>query len=112
MNMKVLPAWLSQLPIYYVSVPARMLGCVRLSATLWTVARQTTLSTGFPKQQYWSGLPFPPLGELSDPGIEPGSPELQVDFLPLNHWGNPFMSLGSSNCQQEKPWRKLFPSPP
>ena len=48
--------------------------CVRLFVTPWTVARQVPLPTGFPKQEYWSGLPFPPPRDLSDPGIEPASP--------------------------------------
>ena len=39
-----------------------------------TVARQAPLSMGFPWQKYWSGLPFPPPGDLPDPGIEPTSP--------------------------------------
>ena len=50
------------------------LSCVRLSAALWTVAHQTPLSMGFPRQEYWSGLPFPPPGDLPNPGIEPASP--------------------------------------
>ena len=37
---------------------------------------------GFPRQEYWSGLPFPSPGDLPDPGIEPGSPELQAGSLP------------------------------
>ena len=37
---------------------------------------------GFPKQEYWSGLPFPSTGYLPDPRIEPGSPALQADALP------------------------------
>ena len=41
---------------------------------LWTVARQGPLSMGFPRQEYWSGLPFPTLGDLSDAGIELASP--------------------------------------
>ena len=45
-----------------ICVPAQSLSCIRLSATLWTVARQAPLSVGFPKQEYWSGLPFPSLG--------------------------------------------------
>ena len=40
------------------------------SATLWTAASQAPLSLGFSKQEYWSGLPFPPPGDLPDPGIE------------------------------------------
>ena len=37
---------------------------------------------GFSRQEYWSGLPFPSLGDLPDPGIEPGLPTLQADSLP------------------------------
>ena len=44
------------------SFDTQSLSCVRLSATLWTVARQAPLSVGFPKQEYWSGFPFPSLG--------------------------------------------------
>ena len=44
------------------------------SATLWTVALQALLSTGFPRQAYWSGSTFPPPGDLPDPGIEPSHP--------------------------------------
>ena len=51
-------------------------------ATPWTVAHQASLSIGFPRQEYWSGLPFPSPGDLPDPGIEPRSPTLQVDSLP------------------------------
>ena len=49
--------------------------------TLWTLARQAPLSMGLPRQEYWSGLPFPSLGDLSNPGIEPGFPVLQADSL-------------------------------
>ena len=42
-------------------------------ANLWTIARQAPLSMGFSRQEYWSGLPFPPPGDLPDPGIEPVS---------------------------------------
>ena len=47
----------------------------------WTVAYQAPLSMGFSRQEYWSGLPFPSLGDLPDPGIKPGSPALQADSL-------------------------------
>ena len=43
-------------------------------ATPWTPAHQAPLSMGFPRQEYWSGLPFPSPGNLPDPGIKPGSP--------------------------------------
>ena len=46
---------------------------VQLLVTPWTVACQAPLSMGFPKQEYWSGLPCPPAGDLPDPGIEPKS---------------------------------------
>ena len=42
--------------------------------TPWTVARQAPLSMGFSRHEYWSGLPWPPLGVLPDPGIKPKSP--------------------------------------
>ena len=51
-------------------------------ATPWAVASQSPLSMGFSRQEYWSGLPFPSPGDLSNPGIEPGSPALQADSLP------------------------------
>ena len=54
---------------------------VQLFTTLWTVAHQAPLSMGFPKQEYWSGLPFPSPGDLPDPGIEPRFPALQADSL-------------------------------
>ena len=43
----------------------------------------------FPRQDYWSGLPFPSPGDLPDPGIEPGSPALQADALPSELLGKP-----------------------
>ena len=46
---------------------------VSYSATLWTVAHQAHLSMEFSRQEYWSRLPFPPPGDLPDPGIEPAS---------------------------------------
>ena len=51
------------------------------SSTIWTVAHQAPLSMGFPKQEYWSGLPFPLPGGLPDPGIEPVSLALADGFF-------------------------------
>ena len=48
-----------------------LFSCVQLFATLWTVACQAPLSMGFSRQEYWSGLPCPPPGDLPDQGIEP-----------------------------------------
>ena len=44
----------------------------------------------FSRQDYWSGLSFPSLGDLPDPGIEPGSPASQADYLPFEPPGKPF----------------------
>ena len=62
---------------------------VQLFATPGTAARQAPLSMGFPRQEYWSGLPFPSPGDLPDPGIEPGSPILQADSLLCEPPGKP-----------------------
>ena len=51
------------------------------SATPWTVACQAPLSVEFARQEYWSGLAFPSPGDLSNPGIKPGSSALQVGSL-------------------------------
>ena len=53
----------------------------------WTVAPKAPLSMEFSRQEYWSGLPFPSLGDLPDPGIEPRSPVLQVDSSPSEPTG-------------------------
>ena len=60
---------------------------VQLFATPWTVAHQTPLSMGFSRQEYWSGLPYPPPGDLPNPGVEPRSPAFQVDSLPAETQG-------------------------
>ena len=65
------------------------------SAILRTAACQAPLSMGFFRQEYCSGLPFASPGDLPDPGIEPSSPTLQADSLPLSHLGNPQISFSS-----------------
>ena len=67
------------------------LGGVPLFVTPWAVARQAPLSMGFSRQEYWSGLPFPPPGDLPDPGIKPGFPALQTDSLPSELAGKPIV---------------------
>ena len=57
------------------------LSCVRLYAVLWAVVHQVPLSMGFSRQEYWSGLPFPPPEDLPNPGIKLRSPALQADSL-------------------------------
>ena len=62
------------------------------SATPWTVACQAPLSMGFPRPEDWSGLPFPPPGNLPDPGIElmsPVLPELAGGFFTTVPAGKP-----------------------
>ena len=56
-----------------------LLSCVQLFATPWIIAHWAPLSMGFPREEYWSKLPFPSLGDLLDPGIEPS-------LLSLLHW--------------------------
>ena len=51
----------------------KLLSHVQLFATPWTVAHQAPLSTAFSREEYWSGLPYPPPMDLPDPGIEPKS---------------------------------------
>ena len=67
-----------------------MLRCfsrVQLFVTLWTVASQAPLSMGFSRQEYWSGFPYPPLGDLSNSEIQPTSllsPALAGKFFTTN----------------------------
>ena len=63
--------------------------CLTL-ATPWTAAHQASLSMGFFRLEYWSGLPFPSPGDLPHPGIEPGSPVLHS--LPSEPLGKPRVS--------------------
>ena len=67
----------------------KSLSCVRLFATPWTVAYQASLSMGFSRHEYWSGLPFPSPGDLPDPGIEPRSPALEAEALTSEPPGKP-----------------------
>ena len=64
------------LPLY-----VKSLSRVQLCVTPWTISSQAPLAMGFPRQEYWSGLPFPPPGDLPHPGIKPRSAALQADSL-------------------------------
>ena len=85
-------------------VRACMWVCVWVTQSLWscptlyksmncrTVDCQAPLSTGSSRQEYWSGLPCPPPGDLPNPRIKPPflvSPALQAGSLLLSHWGSP-----------------------
>ena len=61
-----------------------MLSHVRLFVTLWTVAHQAPMPMEFSRQEYWSGLLFPPPRNLPETRIEPGSPALQANSLQSN----------------------------
>ena len=63
-----------------------------------TVVHQTPLSVGFSWQEYWSGLPVPSPGDLSDPGIKPRSPTLQADSLLPEPPGKPHVRLCRTLC--------------
>ena len=69
------PPWTGAVP-YFLGIP-------------WTVVYQASLSMGFSRQEYRSGLPFPSPGDLPDSGIEPRSPVLQADALPSEPLGKP-----------------------
>ena len=66
-----------------------LLSRVQLFSTPWTVACQAPLSMGFPRQEYWSGLPFPSPGDLPDPGVKPTSPALAGGFFVTETPGKP-----------------------
>ena len=84
-----------------VCMHAQLHSCVQLFATPWTVTHQTSLSVGFPRQEYWGGLPFPTPEDLPDPGIETVS---CIDRWILyrgatweakEEWGAPYLLRGS-----------------
>ena len=60
--------------------------------TPWTITHQAPLSVGFPRQEYWSGLSFPPPGDLPKPGIQPVSPELAGGFFTTEPPGKQHMN--------------------
>ena len=67
----------------------QLLSCVRFFVTPQTIALQAPLSMGFPRQEYWNGLPFPSLEVLPNAGIELKPPALQADSLLLSHRASP-----------------------
>ena len=71
----------------------KSLSHIQVFATSWTVALQAPLSMGFCRQEYWSGLPCLPPGDLPDPGVKSHSPALQADSLPSEPPGKPFKQV-------------------
>ena len=78
-----------QMTNFVVDVVVWSLSRIQLFVTPWTIVRKSPLSMEFSRQEYWSGLPFPPPGDLLHLGIESMSPALQVDSLSLSHLGSP-----------------------
>ena len=67
--------------------------CLTVGDPVDYIAHQALLSLGFPRQEYWSGLPFPSAGDLPDLGVKPESPALQVDSLLAEQAGQPINQL-------------------
>ena len=57
---------------------------------------------GFPRHEYWSGLPFPSPGDISNPEIELASPDWQADSLLLSHWGSPHTDKGNTYMKRQE----------
>ena len=84
---------------------------VSAPATPWTVAHQAPLSMRFSRQEHWSGLPFPPPGDLPNPGIEPSSPALTGGFFtPTEPQGKPQHNVINYTKFSSKCW-VLFLTP-
>ena len=93
-----------------------VLSRVWLFVTPWTVAHQAPLSMGFPRQEYWSGLPFPSPGDLPDSGIEPASlasPVLAGGFCTTAPPGWGLLSLSFEHVSKVwAPWSSCPAFPP
>ena len=80
-----------------------LLSHLQLFESPWTGARQAPLSIGFPKQEYWSGLPFSSPRHLPKLGIKPGSPTVQADSLWSEPLGKTHMEVKSMECGGREP---------
>ena len=76
----------------------------QLFVTPWSVAHQAPLSMGFPWQEYWSGLPCTPPGDLPNPGIELGSPALQSASSAAELLGKPINAHALMRAQLTTQW--------
>ena len=74
--------------------------CLTSFLTPWTVVCQVPLSMGFPKQEYWNGVPFPSPGGLPNPGIEPTSPALADGFFTTEEPGKPSSQIVETKSHQ------------
>ena len=73
--------------------------------TPWTVAHQAPLSMGFPRQEYWSGVPLPSPGDLPDPRLQPESPVLAYGFFTTEPPGKPVVESISAPIIGLPPWK-------
>ena len=83
---------------------------VRLSlfVTPWTAARQAPLSMGFSRQEYWSGLPFPPPGHRPNTGVEPKSPASAGGFFTISAiWKAPYCGTPVQNIDALLTWEQI-----
>ena len=94
--------------IHSLCAHAQLLSHVQLFVTPWTIAHQAPLSMEFPRQEYWSGLPFPTPRDLPDPGIEPAFPALAGGFLTNEPPGKPlcidFVAVVSCSVVSDSLW--------
>ena len=87
-----------------------LFNCVQLSSTPWTVDCQAPLSMGLSRQEYWSELPFPSLGDLSDPGIKtvsPASPALAGWFFTTTAPGKYYCTKVSIQLKNKQTNKKI-----
>ena len=94
--------------LYQENVKVKLLSRVWLFATPGTVDCQAPPSMGFSSQEYWSGLPFPSLGHLSNPVIDPWSPTLQADSLLSESLRKPFQENTCLYCMLIPPMSLLL----
>ena len=95
-------AWGGQGRVQTDKVKVKLFSRFQLFATPWTVAHQAPPSMGYSRQDYWSGLSFPPPGYLPNPGIKLPSPALAGGFFKVSHQGSPYVILccssGAKSC--------------
>ena len=73
------------------------------SVTLWTVTHQAPLSMGFSRQEYWSGLPCPPPGDIPNPGMNTGLLHCRRILYHLSQKGSPIFALSAANFHLQVP---------
>ena len=95
------------LPLFFLIIVSPLI-LFFLSNLSWTVARQALLSMKFSRQEYWSGLPFPLLGDLPGRGIEPASPGLAGWLFTTESAGNLHMPKFSGKLDSAFSWPRLW----